>query len=126
MNPNEASMKQLKITGQTIELFGLLSAIINGIIFVLVIIGGLQFLLLSVIYLLTTIVGVIFVIIGGKIRKDQLSKSNKSRLIVVLVISALFFIANIGGKNASSLIVPTVLVASSIIGLNAYSKLAKS
>jgi hypothetical protein len=124
MESTQQYVKYLKYSGQMIEVFGLLSAIINGIIFILSITGGPLIPLNSAILLAGSIVGIIFVILGGKIRKGLTSKT-KTYLLIVLVISALVFLANLPSSNSMSLSVPTILVVSSIIGLNAASKLSK-
>ncbi len=125
MESNEQYAKYLKNSGGMIEIFGLLSAIINGIIFILIIAGGPIVILNVAIYLVSSIIGIIFVVLGGKIRKG-LTPTTKRNLVIVLIISALVFLSNLPSSHSIALTVPTILVVASLLGLYSASKLSKN
>ena len=125
MESNQQYVKYLKNSGQTIELFGLLAAIGNGIIFILIVTSGTLFLLTAALYLVSSIIGIVFVILGGRIRKG-LAPKTKRDLLIVLIISTLLFLSNLPSLRSIVLLVPTILVVSSLMGLYAAAKLSKN
>ena len=127
MTPQEKALKQIKNSGLTIEGLGYFSGIIG-----LFALGALAMLQLNIFLLyiglaISIIISVIYIVLGHKIRKETPSSSTKTKLIIVLVISALIVIENfaIMTKSVSSEIVPVATLVSAIMGLSALKKLGQ-
>ncbi|MES2315031.1 MAG: hypothetical protein V4524_03815 [Patescibacteria group bacterium] len=125
MQPQEKALKQIKNAGLTIEGLGYFSGIIGLIALVALTIIQLNLPSLTIALVVSIIISIVYIVLGHKIRKETPSASTKSKLIIVLVISAAIVIGNFAmmSKSTSSEIIPVATLVSAIIGLNALKKL---
>jgi len=122
-------LKQIKTSGWSIEIVGIIVSVLNFVVLVSVLFGlsGIIMTSAGAIIIIATslsiIVGIIFIVLGSKVRKEITSTANKNRFIIVLVISGLALAENIIFGGSSGSILPLVGVGSSIFGLTAIKKI---
>jgi predicted secreted protein len=120
MNIEQQLIGRLKNAGSGIEIAGLIIVLMNLFTFFVL---SKSTNLISFIFISNVLLGIIFILLGWKIHKNV--NTAKWRLVVALTFATLLLILNFYNDQTSgmAIYVPAVMLASSLMGLDAVKKL---